>query len=56
MKTLVAAVLLVVLISSCTPIPPKSAQTALGVIFGERPIVYAQQVDVKVSTISGAWC
>ncbi|CAG0936878.1 hypothetical protein TFLX_05774 [Thermoflexales bacterium] len=54
MKTLIAAVLLMVLLSSCTPIPPKSAQTALGVIFGERPIVYAQQVDVK--GFDEFWC
>jgi hypothetical protein len=54
MKMLITAVLLMVLLSSCTPILPKSAQKALGVIFGERPIVYAQQVDVK--GFDEFWC
>jgi hypothetical protein len=54
MKTLITAVLIIALLSSCTPFPPKSAQTALGVIFGERPIIYAHQVDIK--GFDKFWC
>jgi hypothetical protein len=54
MKLLIAAILVMVLLSGCTPVPPEPAQTALGVIFGEHPVIYAHQADVK--GFDEFWC
>jgi hypothetical protein len=54
MKLLIAAFLVMALLSGCTPAPPEPAQTVLGVIFGGHPIIYARQVDVE--GFEEFWC
>jgi hypothetical protein len=46
--------LLLTSLSGCTASPPFAAQTALKVIFGERPIVYAN--SVTVTGFEEFWC
>jgi len=51
---LVLATLLIFSISGCSSQPPEEARTALKIILGEYPIVYARKVEVR--GFAEFWC
>jgi hypothetical protein len=52
--SLTIVLLSLILLSGCLPSLPPAAQTALEVIFGERPIVYADRA--RVAGFEEFWC